>query len=106
MKKKQATVGKIDFSIEALQGEPADPSPAATEAIDRALEQVRGGAATVVVTGRTEHQCQVELIPLFVAKANAVGLIVEHAGVGRLRIGESEVFFEPLYLALSPRKPR
>jgi hypothetical protein len=90
----------MEFDLDMLrrEGEPAPPSPAVERMLERALEQVRGGAATVVVEGQSERQCQAELIPLFTARAIAAGLAVQDAGLGRVRAGESEVVFKPLYL--------
>jgi hypothetical protein len=69
------------------------------QAVRRAIEQIRGGAATVHLKGETEHQCQVELVPLFIKEARSAGLLVQEAALGRLLVGKSEVFVEPLYLA-------
>ena len=66
--------------------------------LNRAVDQVRNGASTVIVKGQTDHQCQVQLVPLFAEKATAAGLEVKKAELGRLRVGKSDVFFEPLYL--------
>jgi hypothetical protein len=85
---------QLDFSVDALQGEPAEPLLAAIQAISRAIEQIRIGVATVHIKGQTEHHCQVQLVPLFMARA--AGLEVQDAGLGRLRIGKSDVVFEPL----------
>jgi hypothetical protein len=95
-----ATPAPMEFDLDMLrpEGEPAPPSSAVERMLARALEQVREGAATVVVEGQSERQCQAELIPLFTARATAAGLAVHDAGLGRLRAGESEVVFKPLYL--------
>jgi hypothetical protein len=69
------------------------------QAVRRAVEQIRGAAATVHLKGQTEHHCQVQLVPLFIKEARAAGLSVQEAALGRLLVGQSEVFFEPLYLA-------
>jgi hypothetical protein len=34
------------------------------QVIDRTVEQIRGSAAMAHVKGQTEHQCQVQFIPL------------------------------------------
>jgi hypothetical protein len=85
--------------MDALRGAPAEPPQAVIQAIDRAVEQVLAGAPTVHIKGHTEHQCQVQLVPLFMEKAKAAGLEVEDTGLGRLRVGKIDVVFEPLYLA-------
>jgi hypothetical protein len=61
------------------------------------LERIREGAAGVVVKGQTEHQCQVQLVPLFMERAAAAGTTATNAGLGRLRVGECDVYFEPLF---------
>jgi hypothetical protein len=66
----------LDFSMDELQGAPAEPPQAVIQAIDQATEQILAGAPTVHLKGETEHQCQVQLVPLFMEKVEAAGFAV------------------------------